>query len=89
MFQFNSKDEIITAAINFVCEDLASYDPAADQFTDPERVINFLQLNHQQTPHEAFSVCFFTSKLQLIKHEHLFFGSIDRPAVYPLSLIHI
>lgn len=80
MYQFKTKDEIIKAAIDMVCETQFTLKNSSQM--DPSRLIKFLQLNHEQTPNETFSICFLDAKCRLITHEVLFKGSITATEIH-------
>ena len=50
-------------------------------------ITSYLQLRHGDHDREVFGCLFLTARKHLIADEELFFGSIDRAAVYPRVIV--
>ncbi|WP_154224774.1 JAB domain-containing protein [Marinicella rhabdoformis] len=86
-FEYSTIEEVIEAAKHFVGEKCNhSFQTESEAFCSPDLVGDFLLLNHEQTPHETFSVMFLNSKNKLICHEVIFSGSISSAQVYPRTI---
>ena len=79
-FKFNSKNEVIAAAIEFV-EEKARY--TTDPLTSPSAMSDMLRLRIGDREREVFCVVYLDSQHRLIDVEELFYGTIDGAAVYP------
>ena len=77
---FDSKDEVIAAAIRFV-EEKAVYTSATLQSARETK--DLLRLRIGDKEREIFCVLYLNSQHQLIEVEELFMGTIDMAAVYP------
>ena len=77
---FDSKDEVIAAAIRFV-EEKAIYTSA--KLENPADSKDLLRLRIGDKEREIFCVLYLNSQHQLIEVEELFQGTIDGAAVYP------
>ena len=80
---FDSKDEVIAAAIRFV-EEKAIYTAATLQSAAETK--DLLRLRIGDKEREIFCVLYLTSQHQLIEVEELFMGTIDGAAVYPREI---
>ena len=80
---FDSKDEVIAAAIRFV-EEKATYTSA--KLENPRTTKDLLRLRIGDKEHEIFCVLYLNSQHQLIEVEELFRGTIDGAAVYPREI---
>ncbi len=81
--KFESKDEVIAAAIRFV-EEKAIYTAAT--LESPEATKQLLRLRIGDREREIFCVLYLNSQHQLIEVEELFQGTIDGAAVYPREI---
>jgi DNA repair protein RadC len=79
-FKFNSKKEVIAAAIQFV-EEKARY--TTDPLSSPKAMSDMLRLRIGDREREVFCVVYLDSQHSLINVEELFYGTIDGAAVYP------
>jgi DNA repair protein RadC len=79
-FKFNSKKEVIAAAIQFV-EEKARY--TTDPLSSPKAMGDMLRLRIGDREREVFCVVYLDSQHSLIDVEELFFGTIDAAAIYP------
>ena len=80
---FDSKDEVIAAAIRFV-EEKAIYTSAT--LTSPGQTKDLLRLRLGDKEREIFCVLYLNSQHGLIEVEELFMGTIDGAAVYPREI---
>jgi DNA repair protein RadC len=80
---FDSKDEVIAAAIRFV-EEKATYTSATLQSARETK--DLLRLRIGDKEREIFCVLYLNSQHQLIEVEELFRGTIDGAAVYPREI---
>jgi DNA repair protein RadC len=80
---FESKDEVIAAAIRFV-EEKAIYTTATLQSAAETK--DLLRLRMGDKEHEIFCVLYLNSQHELIEVEELFRGTIDGAAVYPREI---
>ena len=80
---FESKDEVIAAAIRFV-EEKATYTSATLQSARDTK--DLLRLRIGDSEREIFCVLYLNSQHQLIEVEELFQGTIDGAAVYPREI---
>ena len=80
---FDSKDEVIAAAIRFV-EEKAIYTTATLQSAAETK--DLLRLRIGDKEREIFCVLYLNSQHQLIEVEELFKGTIDGAAVYPREI---
>ena len=80
---FDSKDEVIAAAIRFV-EEKATYTSAT--LDTASEAMDLLRLRIGDKEHEVFCVLYLNSQHQLIEVEELFRGTIDGAAVYPREI---
>ena len=80
---FESKDEVIAAAIRFV-EEKAIYTSATLQSATETK--DLLRLRIGDKEREIFCVLYLNSQHQLIEVEELFKGTIDGAAVYPREI---
>ena len=80
---FDSKDEVIAAAIRFV-EEKATYTSAT--LDTAREAMDLLRLRIGDKEHEVFCVLYLNSQHQLIEVEELFRGTIDGAAVYPREI---
>ena len=77
---FDSKDEVIAAAIRFV-EEKAVY--TSDTLQSARETKDLLRLRIGDKEREIFCVLYLNSQHHLIEVEELFQGTIDGAAVYP------
>lgn len=82
-YNFESKDEVIAAAIRFV-EEKAIYTSATLQSARETK--DLLRLRIGDKEREIFCVLYLNSQHQLIEVEELFMGTIDGAAVYPREI---
>jgi DNA repair protein RadC len=82
-YNFETKDEVIAAAIRFV-EEKAIY--ASDTLTSPRASKDLLRIRIGDNEREIFCVLFLISQHQLLAVEELFMGTIDGAAVYPREI---
>ncbi|MCL4113357.1 UNVERIFIED_CONTAM: hypothetical protein GTU68_027545 [Idotea baltica] len=82
-FNFQSKDEVIAAAIRFVEE--KAIDTAAT-LSSPRDTKDLLRLRIGDQEREIFCVLYLNSQHELIEVEELFKGTIDGAAVYPREI---
>ncbi len=82
-YNFETKDEVIAAAIRFV-EEKAIY--ASDTLTSPRASKDLLRIRIGDNEREIFCVLFLNSQHQLLAVEELFMGTIDGAAVYPREI---
>lgn len=82
-YNFDSKDEVIAAAIRFV-EERAIYTSATLQ--SPRETKNLLRLRIGDKEREIFCVLYLNSQHRLIDVDELFMGTIDGAAVYPREI---
>ena len=80
---YDSKDEVIAAAIRFV-EEKASYTTVTLQSAGETK--DLLRLRIGDKEREIFCVLYLNSQHQLIEVEELFMGTIDGAAVYPREI---
>jgi DNA repair protein RadC len=82
-YNFESKDEVIAAAIRFV-EEKAIYTSATLQSARETK--DLLRLRIGDKEREIFCVLYLNSQHQLLEVEELFMGTIDGAAVYPREI---
>ncbi|MAT94143.1 MAG: hypothetical protein CME59_16300 [Halioglobus sp.] len=82
-FNFDSKDEVIAAAIRFV-EERAIYTSATLQSARETK--DLLRLRIGDREREIFCVLYLNSQHRLIDVDELFMGTIDGAAVYPREI---
>lgn len=82
-FNFDSKDEVIAAAIEFV-EEKAVYTTAT--LENPNDTKDLLRLRIGDKEREVFCVLYLNSQHNLIEVDELFTGTIDGAAVYPREI---
>ena len=82
-FNFDSKDEVIAAAIRFVKE-RAIYTSATLQSARETK--DLLRLRIGDREREIFCVLYLNSQHRLIDVDELFMGTIDGAAVYPREI---
>ena len=82
-YNFESKDEVIAAAIRFV-EEKATY--TTDTLTSPQASKDLLRLRIGDREREIFCVLYLTSQHNLLEVAELFMGTIDGAAVYPREI---
>ena len=82
-FNFDSKDEVIAAAIRFV-EEKATYTSATLQSARETK--DLLRLRIGDKEREIFCVLYLNSQHKLIEVDELFMGTIDGAAVYPREI---
>jgi DNA repair protein RadC len=82
-YNFDSKDEVIAAAIRFV-EERAIYTSATLQ--SPRETKDLLRLRIGDREREIFCVLYLNSQHRLIDVDELFMGTIDGAAVYPREI---
>src|ERR1022692_327777 len=58
-----------------------------DSLSSPLQTREFLKLALSMEPNETFYVLFLNSRHGVIKHEPLFFGTVDGTAVYPRVVV--
>ena len=80
---YDSKDEVIAAAIRFV-EEKATYTTAT--LTSPNATRDLLRLRIGDREREVFCVLYLNSQHQLIEVEELFQGTVDGAAIYPREI---
>tara|TARA_R110002110_G_scaffold415854_1_gene658277 strand:+ start:11184 stop:11648 length:465 start_codon:yes stop_codon:yes gene_type:complete len=80
---FESKDEVIAAAIRFV-EEKATYTSATLQSARETK--DLLRLRIGDREREIFCVLYLNSQHKLIEVDELFSGTIDGAAVYPREI---
>ena len=80
---FDSKDEVIAAAIRFV-EEKAIYTAATLQSAKETK--DLLRLRIGDREREIFCVLYLNSQHELIEVEELFMGTLDGAAVYPREI---
>ena len=80
---FDSKDEVIAAAIRFV-EEKAVY--TSETLQSARETKDLLRLRIGDKEREIFCVLYLNSQHQLIEVEELFQGTIDGAAVYPREI---
>ena len=80
---FESKDEVIAAAIRFV-EEKATYTSATLQSARETK--DLLRLRIGDREREIFCVLYLNSQHNLIEVDELFMGTIDGAAVYPREI---
>lgn len=80
---FDSKDEVIAAAIRFV-EERAIYTAATLQSARETK--DLLRLRIGDREREIFCVLYLNSQHELIEVEELFMGTLDGAAVYPREI---
>ena len=84
VFTFESKDEVIAAAMDFV-EERAAY--TSTTLSDPCLVKDMLRLRLGDREREVFCVLYLIAQQGLIEVEELFLGTIDGAAVYPREVV--
>lgn len=84
VFTFESKDDVIAAAMDFV-EERATYTSAS--LSDPRMVKDMLRLRLGDREREVFCVLYLNARHGLIEVEELFLGTIDGAAVYPREVV--
>ncbi|MFK8050308.1 MAG: DNA repair protein RadC [Halioglobus sp.] len=82
-YNFDSKDEVIAAAIAFV-EEKATY--TAVTLESPSETQKLLKLRIGDREREIFCVLYLNAQHGLIEVEELFAGTIDGAAVYPREI---
>lgn len=82
-YNFDSKDEVIAAAIRFV-EEKATYTSATLQSAGDTK--DLLRLRIGDKEREVFCVLYLNSQHKLIEVDELFVGTIDGAAVYPREI---
>ena len=82
-YNFDSKDEVIAAAIRFV-EEKATYTSATLQSAGDTK--DLLRLRIGDKEREIFCVLYLNSQHNLIEVDELFMGTIDAAAVYPREI---
>jgi DNA repair protein RadC len=82
-YNFESKDEVIAAAIRFV-EEKATY--TTDTLTSPQASKDLLRLRIGDREREIFCVLYLNSQHNLLEVDELFMGTIDGAAVYPREI---
>ena len=82
-YNFDSKDEVIAAAIRFV-EEKATYTSATLQSAGDTKDLLRLRIGDQER--EVFCVLYLNSQHKLIEVDELFTGTIDGAAVYPREI---
>ena len=82
-YNFESKDEVIAAAIRFV-EEKATYTSATLQSARETK--DLLRLRIGDKEREIFCVLYLNSQHNLIEVDELFMGTIDGAAVYPREI---
>jgi DNA repair protein RadC len=82
-YNFESKDEVIAAAIRFV-EERATYTSAT--LHSARETKDLLRLRIGDSEREIFCVLYLNSQHKLIEVDELFKGTIDGAAVYPREI---
>jgi len=82
-YNFESKDEVIAAAIRFV-EEKATY--TTETLTSPQASKDLLRLRIGDREREIFCVLYLNSQHNLLEVDELFMGTIDGAAVYPREI---
>jgi len=82
-YNFESKDEVIAAAIRFV-EEKATY--TTETLTSPQASKDLLRLRIGDKEREIFCVLYLNSQHNLLEVDELFMGTIDGAAVYPREI---
>jgi DNA repair protein RadC len=58
-----------------------------DLLSSPQAVVDFARLSLAGLPHEAFMVIYLNTKNEVIDHERVHEGTIDRAVVYPRRIV--
>lgn len=58
-----------------------------DMLSSPQAVVDFARVKLAGLPHEAFMVVYLNTKNEVIEHEIIHEGTIDRAVVYPRRII--
>ena len=80
---FRDRDEVIAAAMGYLAEDVAD----REVLSGSTRVKRYLQAKLGGEEREVFGCLMLDARNRLIADRALFFGSVDRTAVYPRELI--
>lgn len=83
-FNFATENQVIAAAIE-IMEARATY--TSHSFKEAYTAKTFIQLKLADREREVFCVLFLDSQNCLIKTEEIFWGTIDRTAVYPREIV--
>ena len=58
-----------------------------DVLSSPQAVVDFARLKLAGSPHEAFMVIYLNTKNEVIDHETVHEGTVDRAVVYPRRIV--
>ena len=82
------EDAVITEALNIIEARLyGQLRGEGAKITAPLIAVDYLTLKYAELPYEVFSVTWLNSQHQVIKHEELFRGTVDKAAVYPREVV--
>ena len=77
------RESVVQLALQVLAEEVADGPVMAGE----KVATRYLQLKTGQREREVFGCLFLTARSRLIRDEELFFGSIDRTAVYPRVIL--
>ncbi|WKV95100.1 JAB domain-containing protein [Halomonas sp. HAL1] len=82
------EDAVISEALNIIeARFYGQLESEGAKITAPWIAVDYLTLKYAELPYEVFSVTWLNSQHQVIKHEELFRGTVDKAAVYPREVV--
>lgn len=80
-------DAIIERALRILADRLAARKPKSDPLASPNETRDYLRLKYATVEREIFSVLWVDNRHRVLKHEELFFGTVNSATVHPREIV--